>query len=609
VVAGTDNFSYSNVVNQDVFTITNNFNLYKGKHSWTFGTHNEFFKIQNLFTIFSTPRYQYFFDGVNRFLAGEPADLLLFGHEQSSSGQEIRLGDDATNLGPSFNAMQLAFYAQDEIQVNRDFKLTAGLRFDIPIFSDDPPLDNTQFNSQTVPALEQFYDLQGARASQAPSTQILLSPRIGFNYDVNGDKTTQLRGGLGIFTSRVPWVWPGGMFIRNGLNSAFNVRCCGDQEILAEPQQWLDQLTSSVSPAGDVDLFVEDFKYPQIFRSSLAMDKKVLGGWDATFELTYTKTLNNMDVKQVNIKPRTTSLGGADNRPTVDFSDKVDGTYENITLVSNTNKGFTFNGTAQLSRQLGANSFLSLAYSFTRADALFDGRGFINNTNWLNVLSVQGNNNPSVVRSTFDSGSRITAFFSHKFDYSEFAATTVSLFYTGKSGLPYSYVYNNPISDVSDNADFNDLVYVPANQSEINLVDIDGGATADQQWAALDAFISGDDYLSERRGDYAEANEVRTPFENVLDLKIAQDFYVMAGDTKHKLQITLDVFNFTNMLNKGWGRRYFVGGNTFSLIQASRNDDGVLEYNFRDPGDTYNIVQSGTYSARWTAQLGLRYEF
>ena len=607
VTVGTDNFSYSNVVNQDVYTLTNNFNLYKGKHSWTFGTHNEFFKIENLFTIFSTPRYQYFFDGVNRFLNGENPDLSLYGHEQASPGQEIRLGDDASNLGPVFNAMQLAFYGQDEIQVSPDFKLTLGLRFDIPIFLEDPPLNNTEFNTKTVPLLEEFYDMQGAQASQTPATQILLSPRLGFNYDISGDKTTQLRGGVGIFTSRVPWVWPGGMFIRNGLNSAFNVGF--GNPIYGTTQEWVDNLASDISPAGDVDLFVEDFKYPQILRASIALDKKLPWDLDGSAEFTYTKTLNNMDVKQVNIKPSTATLGGADNRPVIDFSDKIDPTYSNITLVGNTNEGYTFNFTARLAKQFASNSMASLAYSYTRADAVIDGRGFINNTNWENILSVQGNNNPMLVRSTFDAGHRITAFISHKFDYSKYASTSLSLFYTGRSGTPYSYVYNQPISDVSQSAGYNDLIYVPASQSEINLVDIDGGASAAEQWAALDAFISADDYLSSRRGDYVEPNEQRTPFEHVIDFKITQDFYIQSGETTHNLQVTFDIFNFTNLLNKDWGRRYFVGSNVFPLIQANRNDNGVVEYNFTDPGTTYNIVQSGTYSARWIGQLGLRYSF
>ncbi len=612
VVVGTDNFSFSNIVNQKVFTITNNFNLYKGKHSFTFGTHNEFFEIENLFTIFSTPRYQYFFDGVNRFLNDENPDLLLFGHEQAFGGDAIRLGDDAANLGPSFNAMQLAVYGQDEIQINKDFKLTVGLRFDVPIFTDDPPLNNTAFNTTTIPLLEAAgYDLRGARASQAPGTSIYISPRIGFNYDVNGDKSTQLRGGVGVFTSRVPWVWPGGMFIRNGLNSAFNVGF--GQPIYTTPEEWIQNLTIDDSPAGDVDLFTEDFRYPQILRASLAMDKKLPGGIDGTAEVTFTKTLNNMDVKSINFFPSTQNLTGADDRPVINFNERIDDTYSNITLVDNTNKGYTFNFTGQVSKQFSRNTSFNLAYSFTRAEALVDGRGFINNTNWGNILSVQGNNNPDVTRSTFDAGSRWTAFISHRFDYSDFANTSISLFYTGKSGSPYSFVYNSEAtSDLSQSAGNEDLIFVPASQNDINLVDIDGGATAAQQWAALDGFISGNDYLSSRRGDYAEANRVRTPFEGVLDLKIIQDFYFGGnnGRKRQNIQVTFDVFNFTNMLNKNWGRRYFVGGNTFSLIQANRNDDGVLEYNFTAPNrDPFNIVQSGTYSARWNAQLGLRYSF
>ena len=328
---------------------------------------------------------------------------------------------------------------------------------------------------------------------------------------------------------------------------------------------------------------------------------------DGTAEITFTKTLNNMDVKQINIKPSTQHLAGADNRPIINFDDKIDPTYTNITLVDNTSKGYTFNFTAQLSKQFNRNSSLNVAYSFTREEALLDGRGFINNTNWLNILSVQGNNNPSVTRSTFDAGSRLTAFWSHKFDYSEATNTTVSLFYTAKSGQPYSFVYNSEAtSDISQSAGYNDLIYVPANPSDINLTD-------PSQWAALDAFISNNDYLNSRRGDYAEPNRVRTPFEGVLDLKLIQDIYFGGknGGKKQNIQLTLDVFNFTNLLSKNWGRRYFVGGNTFSLIQANRNDDGVLEYTFNAPpnDNTFNIVQAGTYSSRWNAQLGLRYNF
>lgn len=616
VVVGTDNFSLSNVVFQDVFTLTNNFNLYKGRHTLTFGTHNEFFKIQNLFTIFSTPRYQYFFDGVNRFLNDENPDLTLFGHEQLAPGQSsIRLGDEAENLGPSFNALQMAFYAQDEYQMTNTFKLTFGIRADIPIFLEEPPLENTDFNTNTVPLIEQFYDLEGARASNVPNTQVLLSPRIGFNWDPNGNSDTQIRGGFGVFTSRVPWVWPGGMYIRNGLSSGFNVSF-GDP-IYSNPQDWLNNLTNTTSPTGgDVDLFTENFKYPQILRGSLAIDKKLAGDVNTTLEATYTKTLNNIDVKQVNLRPVSTTLPvlGPDDRRIYDFGNPVDPTYTNITLVGNTDEGYTFNFTAQASKNFDNGFDASVAYSFTRAESVFDGQGFINNSNWLNILSVEGNNRPQVGRSVFDAGSRITAFVNYRKEYLNNFATGISLFYTGRDGSPYSYIYAQNISEVSQNLDYNDLLYVPATSSDITLIDRTDGdgnviATAAQQWTAFDNFISNDDYLSERRGDYAERNQVRTPFEHVIDLKVTQDFFINQGGQRHTLQLSFDIFNFTNFLNKDWGRRYFNSSNNFPLLTPVFGDDGLEGFQFNDPGDPYSVVQSGTYSARWVAQFGARYSF
>ena len=617
VIFGTDNFSFSNIVDQEVFTLTNNLNLYKGKHTITLGTHNELFTIKNLFTIFSTPRYLYFFDGINRFLNDDDPNLFLFGHEQPENGN-IRLGDEAEKLGPSFSALQMAFYAQDEIQMNPNFKLTVGLRADIPMFLDDAPLNNTDFNTTTVGLIEDAgYDLKGARAGQTPKTQILWSPRVGFNWDPTGDKTTQIRGGFGVFTSRVPFVWPGGIFIRNGLNSAFSIG--GGQPIFSNPQDWVDNLASTVSPGGDVDLFVEDYKYPQILRSSLAIDKNLGNGFNATLEATYSKTLNNLDVKNVNIaqQPLDTTLTaiGGDNRAIFDLSDQIDSRYTDIILVDNTNKGYTFNITGQVSKSWTNGLDASASYSFTRADALFDGRGFINGTNWDNILSPAGNNFPSVGRSTFDAASRITAFVSYKKEYGGNFATGISLFYNGQSGQPYTYVYSAPFSDVSNNAGYNDLLYVPANQNDITFIDQTDGdgnvtVTAAQQAAAFDSFISNNDYLSGRRGQFVEQNRVRTPFEHVIDLKVVQDFFIRSGQTKHNLQVSLDIFNFTNMLNKDWGRRYFVGGNTFPLLTSVIDDNDALQgFQFNDPGDTFDIVQAGTNSARWNAQFGIRYSF
>ena len=633
---GTDNFSYSNVVFQDVLTLTNNFNWYLGKHTFTFGTHNEFFEIENLFTIFSTPRYSY--GSLESFLSGQPG-FVLFGHEQLAPGQsEIRLGDEASNLGPTFNAMQLAFYAQDEIQVNSDFKLTLGLRADIPIFLDNPPLNNTAFNEETVPLIEQFYNLKGARASQAPATQLLWSPRAGFNWDVKGDKTTQLRGGLGIFTSRVPWVWPGGMFIRNGLNSSFVAQVA---PFYATPGEWQSNLANtSAGPSGDVDLFVEDFKYPQVFRTNLAIDQALPFGLVGTAEFMYTKTLNNIDVKNVNLRPAVGRLDGLDDRPVFNAGNPIDPNYSFIALIDNTDEGYTWNTTAKLERPAVNGFGASVAYSFTRAEALFDGRGFINATNWRQTFSLNGRNDPMLGRSTFDVGSRIIGALSYRKEYAGFMATTVSLFYNGQSGEPFSYVYRNGDALLGeDNQDYERaLIYVPASATDVVLgetqqvgVDAQGepvfgavafGEEAQQMaYARLNKFIENDEYLSTRRGQYAEQNRSRAPFSSVFDLKLLQDFYITTADGRnHTLQLSLDVFNVSNLvgnwLGQNWGQRYFVGSGdnryTFELLQFEGFEEDTRRpiFSFNDPGEPWDVDQRANIEgSRWAAQVGVRYSF
>ncbi len=619
VIFGTDNFSYSNIVFQDVYTITDNLSISAGKHTFTVGTHNEFFKIQNLFTIFSTPLY--FYDnqvddngnitqtGLDAFLSGAPA-FSLFGHEQPltpGDGASVRFGDAADNLGPTFNAAQLAFYVQDDWEISDNFKLSLGLRADIPIFVDDPPLQNDDFNKGTIPQLEAAgYDLKGAQASKAPSTSIMLAPRIGFNWDVNGDQRTQVRGGTGIFTSRVPWVWPGGMFIRNGLNSSF---APGFGPFRATPNEWRDRLNLN-SPSGDVDLFAEDFKYPQFWRSSLAVDQKLPGNMILTVEGMYTDAINDLRVTNVNQVASTERLQGADNRP-IFSGDVIDDTYNYITLVDNTNQGYTANLSVQLQKPFANDWLGSIAYSFTRAVSLYDGTGFINSTNWRENPSVQGRNSPVLTRATFDAGSRLSAFVAKKFRWNENVATTISLFYNGQSGQPFTYVYTNGDALTGeDSEDSRAMIYVPASQNEIVFAD---QSTAAAQWAALDAFISGDDYLSSRRGQYVERNMSRTPFENLFDLKIAQDVSFKVGEKKHTFQITFDIFNLGNFLNPNWGKSYFIGDNGyFRLLRFVDFEPGTTTPRFAFDGvdgDPWTLIQTGTRSARWYSQIGVRYSF
>ena len=543
ITIGTDNFSYSNILDQDIITLTNNFTWYKGIHSFTFGTHNEFFRIQNLFAPFSTPLYQY--GSLDGFLNAEPA-FFLYGHELPLPGDNIRLGDTGDNLGPAFTALQAAFYVQDEIQFLPNFNLSIGLRVDIPVFLEDSPLDNTEFNTTTIGLLEEHYDLQGARAGKGPATQFLIAPRIGFNWDIIGEKKYQLRGGVGIFTSRVPWVWPGGSYIRNGLNSGFSL---GVKPFYSTPNEWASNLANTTRPSGDVDIFAENFKYPQVLKASLGVDIRLPYDFILSLEETYTKTINNIFVESVNINPEPVgNLQGADNRPLYDQNDNIDPTYGSITLVKNTSEGFTNNVSAQLQKTF-KNFTGSVAYSFTRAESVFDGINFINSNHWQTLHTVNGRNNkPGLQRSRFDAGSRITAFASYRKEYLDNLATSISIFFEGRDGDPYSYVYGDLGALTNENNTYNtNLIYVPREASEITFGETgENGQNIplsddDQRtmWNSLDNFISSDSYLNTRRGEYAERNVARSPFEGIIDLKLAQDFYITTSGGKKKTSITI----------------------------------------------------------------------
>jgi hypothetical protein len=190
--------------------------------------------------------------------------------------------------------------------------------------------------------------------------------------------------------------------------------------------------------------------------------------------------------------------------------------------------------------------------------------------------------------------------------------TSFSFIYNGQSGEPFSYVYNDFGDLNGEGENSGNLIYVPASQSEIVFAD---AATASAQWTALDNFIENDDYLSTRRGDYAERNGARMPFTSVIDFKFAQDIYVSGGDIEHRLQLTFDLFNLTNLINNKWGRMFYVGNNALQLLEFEgfvddANGDYTPTFSFDDPdGDVWDIDDIGVVSSRWQAQIGLRYIF
>ncbi|MEM6297245.1 MAG: TonB-dependent receptor, partial [Bacteroidota bacterium] len=550
---GSEPFSTANRLDQDVITFTNNFELYKGNHAITIGANLELFRAANLFIRQNFGAYEY--SSLEAFLNDEPADAYF----RSFSQVDNIAGDESAAIA-EFNTALFGFYVQDEIQVNDNFKFTAGLRLDMPIYSTDIPV-NESFNNETIPLIESFgYDLQGAQTGESISTQLQFAPRLGFNWDVTGDQDLQVRGGLGIFTSRAPLVWVGCSYNNYGFNVGGIARF-GSQTFVADPfnQPGGIEPGEVVEPSGQIDLFADNFKLPQVLKASVAVDKKLPWGLIATAEYLYTKTIQDISVDNVNLKPSTENLTGTpDDSNIYDRRDEIEPDYTRVMLASNTSEGYAHTFMLQLQKPFDNGFLASVAYNYTDAWSVFDATSSQNSSQWRNLHTVNGRNDfDQAQRSTFASGGRVMAQASYRFDWEKvnlpFMATQVGIFYNGQASNPYSYIYNDRGGLTSEDSREQSLVYVPASQGDIILVESRGISPQDQ-WNNLNSFIESDDYLSSIRGEYAERNQSRGPFQHSLDLRFLQDFYIKTGNKRNTLQFTADIFNVLNFINSDWGR-------------------------------------------------------
>lgn len=615
---GTEEFSTGNLLTQKIFSLTNNFRLYQGNHTLTFGTHNEFYDLYNVFLGQNFGSYR--FASLDAFLSGAPA---------ISYNRSYSLVDDITGDGTAaaadFKAAQFGFYAQDEWAVNPQFTLTYGLRVDIPLITEDPKED-TYFNNTALPKMQQAYSIaQDARAGKAPDGQIMFSPRLGFSYDLSKETQLVVRGGLGVFTSRIPFVWPGAMFNNNGLTQGQVTQANAGVPILFRPDINNQYTNPNVRiPSGQIDLFSKDFKYPQVFRGNLATDVELPFGILSTFEALYTKTLNNIVYTNINADPTIVRrwTGSPDNRP-VYSRNNIDNTYTAVYLATNTSKGYSYNLSATFAKNFGRALNVNASYSYNDAYALSEGTSSQNSSQWRGQVNIDGRNNASYGRADFAAGHRVLTSASYRHDWTRDGnnATTVTLFVNAQSGQPFSYVIggnngqniNNEPGSTNANRS---LVYIPRSANEINLVNYTAGGqtvTAAQQWERLNRVIEDDKYLSGNRGKYAEKNGAWAPFETQFDISLRHDFGLNVNGQRQRLQLMADVQNFANMLNNEWGARYFVPGNfnNYYLYQFEgyEADGSTPRFTFRSDAvglERYNV--SGT-SSRWRMRFGVKYMF
>ncbi|MFD2248273.1 TonB-dependent receptor [Pontibacter ruber] len=604
---GSQRSSTANELDQDIFEFTDNFTYILGQHNFTIGTHNEFFKFRNLFINNLNGRWD--FRSLEDFFEDRPDRARV----------TYSLNPDDPRPAAEFNAMQLGFYVQDEYTATDALKLTLGLRIDVPVFPDQP--------GRNIGVEESF---PGYRTDKTPSGQVLWAPRLGFNFSPTTVEGLQVRGGSGIFTGRVPFVWQSNQFINNGLILGTIDRRAPSEgfEFISDPNNQI-AVNPTASQTFEINLITDEFKLPQVWRSNLAADYTLPLGIIATLEGIYTKTLNDVVYKDLNLGPQTGTLRGpADNRavyyvtdaegdPVVDSrgritrSIRVDPDFTNVILLDNTNKGHRYNITGQLQKNFTNGLNTMIAYTYGKSKDVNSGTSSTALSNYEFNQIVNNPNSPELGYSRYDIRHRLIGSGGYTIRYANNFATTLSLFYEGQSGQPFTYLYSG---DLNGDGNFgNDLLYIPRSREDINLVPLTDRASGvtyspEEQWEALDNFINGDDYLDENRGDYAERNGARMPWTHQFDVRLMQEFIFEAGENKHTFQLTFDIFNVGNLFNRDWGRQYFVNNNAREIITLTGFDQatGQPRFTFNPNSRSYDISQ---FSSRWQGQLGLRYLF
>ncbi|NSL89058.1 TonB-dependent receptor [Chitinophaga sp. Mgbs1] len=623
IFLGTDREASIFNMKQKTFEITDNVTIFKGKHTITLGTHNEFYNITYGFVNSWNGRLDY--KNIDSFLANKP--LRVRGNFNYANNSR----DFIMNNPPAqFRANLLSVYAQDEIQLTDRFKITPGIRVDYTGIPNKQPLSDKTIKAPVDPNYGNTYTYtkpQDIKNDFLNNVQI--SPRLGFNWDIQGDNSLVLRGGTGFFTGRIPFAWLGYAYYNNGVNyGAYDQRSTtpfvNGPNPAAKPSpngiaDFAQQNGVDVHNAGgatQVDLIDNNFKMPQVWRSSLALEYSTRDQWKFSIEGIYTKVIKDLMFQQINLVDNPTYYAYDVNKQQPIWSGKkINPLYTNAYLLSNTDKGYRYSITAQVSKTFPFGLNFMAAYTYGQAKDITNGIRNSMESNWQ-LNQALNPNNPALAYSNFDVRNRIVATVSYKQDWGSKGkfVSTFSAFFNTSSGLPYSYGFVN--TTVQGTPQQVSLAYIPKDVTEAAnfFTDIAGGKTAAQQAAEFMGFIDSDKYLNGRKGNFTERNGGRTPWNTQADFRFAQDFNFRGAGSKktmHTITLTYDIVNITNLLNKDWGIQYFTP-NTFNssasvgLTPTGKVVNNYPTYTFNRPGSPYS---KDFFASRYQMQLGLRYSF
>ncbi len=617
---GFDPFTPGNKLNYGTFHVTNNLTKYFNRHTLTAGVNFEMYKSSNLF--FPASNGVYVFNSLNDFYTAANQSLANGGAPSAFAPARFQMRYSALPGGEEplqiLKANRLDLYVQDEFEVNDKLKLTLGVRT-AAIDFEDTALENPVVSAMTFAGGEKF------NTGVLPGRKILWEPRLGFNYDVNNDATFQVRGGTGIFTGRPPYVFVSNQVGNNGVLTGFidvsgaNANAYG---FTANPNQYFIPSTPTLPSTFDLAFTDPNYKFPQVWKSNIAVDKKLPFGFVGSAEVIYNRSLNAVHYYNANLDAPIGTLAGPDTRAKYANTDNGVRVNDNVSMGAVlTSKNGPYHGSVTLKLDYPMQNGLwgSIAWTGSESRDFMDA-GSIASGSWQSIRSVNGNNNIELSNSSNLIRSRFVGLLGYRLDYGKKwgGATTFTLGYVGQQSNPFSYFVAGDLN--GDRVRDNDLMFVPEKGSDLNFVAYTlNNAVAfsvEDQEKALDAFINQDEYLSTRRGKYAERNSSLLPYLHRFDLSVAQDFFVNVKGKKNSVQVRLDILNAGNLINDNWGvSQRATAPALLNYMGLTPEGEPMYRMSAQKLVDGTNILARDTYQKNssvfdvWTAQLGLRYTF
>jgi hypothetical protein len=617
--AGYELFSYRNNLDNNTLILTDNVTYQYDKHNFTFGLSYEHQYFANSYLRQGSGYYRFKdFASFERYISGVGAGLPWNANYHPTNFAVTYPINGYTDPVSELSFGQFSTYLQDEYSALNNLKITAGVRIDIPMYLDGA-IDNPNLHGVL------FADNEEVDLSTWPKASVLWSPRLGFSWDVLGNRALKIRGGTGVFTGRIPFVWFTNQPSNSGmiqyqlvLNSVTSgsaasraalarIPFAPDVSTLLNDPALADIFPQQNPAGGRIAAIDKNFKLPQVWRTSLGFDVRLPLDMSLTIEGVYTKDINSIRFENINLADAAgTYLAGPNELPYWSNASKyITSPYTDVVIMRNTSRGQGYSLSAQLDlpRVAGFNGMI--AYSRSWNEEVTGKNGSDPFSAWQYRQITADLNSEELGLSFNNTPHRLVASLGYTINYAKFLASSISFFYNGYKGGAYSYVYSGDANN--DGTSAHELMYIPRNQD-----DFVWASQADAD--AWFAFAAQDPYLKKHPGEFMLRNSGYLPWNDRLDMRFMQEFKLRTGDQQNRLQFTVDVINFMNLLNSSWGINQELVTSTPLLLNTPKVDPatGKLSVSMRKIGSDYvskSFQDPGTVAATWGIQLGLKYLF